>query len=266
MRVAKIPYLNSQPFYAGLDATGAAADREGGVDFVEMPPRELGRLARVGRIDAGLIPITDAFAVEAQYERLGAFGIAVTGRVESVILVSERPLAALTGARIGITEDTSASFRLLRLLVEAREGARPAAYVRGASGSVDAHLLIGDEALAATVAGSPAPFTCDLAEEWQEWQALPFVFAVWVARRDLPEEQKVALAARLERSLSTPDLIPSIAAAYAAGPCARRSLGTADRLARYLARFTYRLGPSEEAAIARFRALLDEHHIACDTS
>jgi chorismate dehydratase len=259
MRVAKIPYLNSQPFYAGFDEAAAA-----GIELVEMAPRELGRLARAARIDAGLIPIADAFAVEREYERLGAFGIAVTGRVESVILLSERPLSALSGARIGLTEESSTSVRLLRLLVEARDGARPAAYVRGARESADAYLLIGDEALGATAAGPPAPFVFDLAEEWERWQRLPFVFAVWVVRRGVFPGERARLAALLERSLAAPDRLARIAAEYATGPASRRALGPAARLARYLARFTYRLGPDEEAAIARFRALLRENDIACD--
>ena len=146
---------------------------------------------------------------------------------------------------------------------------------RAARGSADAFLLIGDEALVAT-AGPPAPFVFDLAEEWEAWQRLPFVFAVWVVRKDLPADDTARLARLLESSLSgvattagpgaSPDVIAPIAAAYAFGSRPRSTLGSAERLARYLARFTYRFGPSEEAAIARFRALLDEHRIACDAS
>jgi predicted solute-binding protein len=345
MRIAKIPYLNSQPFYgafgkgAAANAPGAprdpgAAERDeaaAGFDLVEMPPSELGRLARADRIDAGLIPTVDYFAVSKRYERLGSFGIAVTGRVESVLLLSERPLAALTGARIGVTEETSTSYRLLRLLVEAQHGARPATYMRGARASVDAYLVIGDEALATTAAGPPAPFVIDLAEEWSEWQRLPFVFAVWVARTGLPADEKARLAALLERSLSgepgggagagddvareaggqdaaalrddaadtagvpgasaapavapgaetampelwddrthraptgaSDDVIARIVEAYASGPPARRALGSVDRLCRYLARFTYRLGESEETDITRFHDLLEENRLAGD--
>ncbi len=302
MRVAKIPYLNSQPFYGALGGhrapgsrapgTGAARDSDAaGLDLVEMPPAELGRLARAGRIDAGLIPTADWFAVSKEYERLGPFGIAVSRRVESVLLLSERPLAALTGARIGVTEETSTSYRLLRLLAEARDGARPAAYVRGARASADAYLVIGDEALASTAAGPPAPFVIDLAEEWHAWQRLPFVFAVWVVRRGAPAAEKERLAALLDRSLSgaagetagevagaapsgaprraaahgaSDDVIARIVEEYVSGPPARRALGSTERLCRYLARFTYRLGPAEESTIARFRDLLEENRLASD--
>jgi predicted solute-binding protein len=280
MRIAKIPYLNSQPFYEALGGHGPRGAEAAGFDLVEMPPAELGRLAREGRIDAGLIPIADWFAVSKDYERLGPFGIAVSGRVESVLLLSERPLGALSGARIGVTEETSTSYRLLRLLAEARDGARPAAYVRGARAAADAYLVIGDEALAATAAGPPAPFVIDLAEEWHAWQRLPFVFAVWVVRKDAPATDKARLATLLDRSLSgsavaspglathrtvspgaSDDVIARIVDDYVSGPPARRARGAPQRLCRYLARFTYRFGPPEEAAIARFRDLLEENRL-----
>jgi predicted solute-binding protein len=299
MRIAKIPYLNSYPFFAafgGDDAARVAESRAAGFDLVEMAPAQLGELARRGEIDAGLIPAVDWFALDAAtsaapYERLGDFGIAVRGRVESVILLSEKPLEDLGGARIGITEESATSVRLLRLLLEARHGVKPAAYVRGARENLDAYLVIGDEALAVTANRSPAPIVLDLAEEWEAWQELPFVFAVWVARRDLADHEKQMLAAMLDASLdgwreapgsslgttsppthprsagsvasatASENVIARAAEAYTRGSSHRRALGDAGRVASYLRRFIYRLGPEEERALALFRDLLAEHAI-----
>jgi len=310
MRIAKIPYLNSQPFYdalGGNDAARVAELRARGLEMVEMAPAQLGDLAREGRIDAGLIPAADYFALSARaagaagaagarYERLGDFGIAVRGRVESVLLLSEKPMGKLAGAQIGVTEESATSVRLLRLLLEAAHGVKPGAYVRGARENVDACLLIGDEALAVTSARAPAPFVYDLAEEWEAWQGLPFVFAVWVARADTGAAEAARLAALLDASLDgrSPDardtargagagggaeasapagtaarspgaderVVARIAAEYARGPARLRALGDAARLARYLSRFVYRFGPDEERALALFRHLLDEHGIS----
>ncbi|MFN0149255.1 MAG: menaquinone biosynthetic enzyme MqnA/MqnD family protein [bacterium] len=300
MRVAKIPYLNSQPFYGALDGNDAPREadlRARGFETIEMAPAQLGDLAREGRVDAGLIPAADYFALSARtggarYERLGDFGISVRGRVESVLLLSEKPLAQLGGARIGVTEESATSVRLLRLLLEVAHGVTPAAYVRGARENVDACLLIGDEALAATAANAPAPFVYDLAEEWETWQDLPFVFAVWVARDGVDAAETLRLAALLDASLdggahdervadaaalartnsraatvarpprAHDRVVARIAEEYARGPARHRALGDAARLAAYLGRFTYRLGPDEERALALFRRLLDEHAIS----
>jgi len=285
VRIAKIPYLNSQPFYGALggnDPERAAALRARGLEMIEMAPAQLGDLAREGRVDAGLIPAADYFALAARsagarYGRLADFGIAVRGRVESVLLLSEKPMEDLAGAQIGVTEESATSVRLLRLLLEAAHGAKPAAYVRGARENVDACLLIGDEALSVTAKGAPAPFVYDLAEEWEAWQGLPFVFAVWVARDGVDAAETARLAELLDASLDGPGaragaavrrpcaderVVARIAAEYASGPARHRALGDAARLAGYLGRFVYRFGPGEERALALFRRLLDEHEIS----
>ncbi len=56
----------------------------------------------------------------------------------------------------------------------------------------DAALLIGDIALREgylrrEIGGRGRPYVFDLAREWQDWTGLPFVFAVWAARRDRAE-------------------------------------------------------------------------------
>jgi chorismate dehydratase len=49
----------------------------------------------------------------------------------------------------------------------------------------DAVLVIGDPALLLAGRGG-YPHRYDLGAEWQTWTGLPFVFAVWAARRQLP--------------------------------------------------------------------------------
>src|SRR5207247_10626447 len=46
----------------------------------------------------------------------------------------------------------------------------------------EAVVAIGDAALALAVRGT-YPHRYDLGEEWKRWTGLPFVFAVWAARR-----------------------------------------------------------------------------------
>jgi chorismate dehydratase len=44
------------------------------------------------------------------------------------------------------------------------------------------------------------PRRVDLGEEWKAWTGLPFVFAVWAARRDAPAGQVSAIHQRLLES------------------------------------------------------------------
>lgn len=243
--IGQIDYLNCQPFYPLL----------GEHRLIATPPSELGRMAAKGEIDAGILATADFFRSEDRYEPVAGLGIANHEEVRSILLASKRPLSELTGASIGITEETSTSVRLLRALLEVKEKVRPKAYLRGVREEADAFLVIGNEALAQNASPSPGfPHRYDLASVWWEWMGLPFVFALWAIRRSLPEEVKQSFAELLERSFAIGmERIGSIAARFAG------SLGTAETLASYLRNFHYRLGPEEMRGLEAFRRLTTEH-------
>ena len=227
------------------------------VELTDCVPREGGLLAADGSLTAGLLPLADYLRVPDLFERLGRFGIAVRGRARSVTLFSRKPIRQLDGAVIAVTEETSTTFLLLRLLLEQRYRIAPAEYRRGQHPDADALLLIGDEALRFQRTNTQYPFETDLAFEWWLWQHLPCVFAVWAIRKDAePEEKK-----RLERALGQ-SLARNTAQLDAVAAERSDELGIpAADLAAYLSAFLYRLGPTEEDGIKRFQALVDEHHL-----
>jgi chorismate dehydratase len=259
-RLARVPYLNSAPFFRGLSLGKQ-------FELTDAVPRELGRQASSGEISAGLLPLIDFLRLQEQFERLGPFGIAVRGRVRSVLLFSRRPIRQLDGATIALTEETSTSAVLLRLLLEQRYGLAGLTYERvnttaarpgepeGRAG--DALLLIGDEALRFRQTNNRYPFEVDIAFEWWLWQHLPCVFAVWAIRKDAPAEDKKELQRALSGSLGmSQSQYQAIAQERAP------SLGVpAGELADYLGRFVYRFSAPEEEGIAQFRKLVDESHL-----
>jgi len=243
--IGQISYLNSQPFYPLL----------GEHRLVAMPPRRLGELAERGEIDAGIMATADYLALADRYEPIGNLGIANWEEVRSIILFSRRPLEGLSGARVGVTEETSTSLQLLRLLLEVRQAVAPASYERGVREEADAYLVIGNEALKARFSRpSGFPFRYDLASEWWAWKKLPFVFALWVVKRSLPEQDKKEFLSLLERSFAKGMAeVDRIAAEFAS------DLGSAEGLASYLRNFHYRLGPEEWRGLEEFRALATRH-------
>lgn len=243
--VGQISYVNSQPFYPLL----------GEHRLIPTPPRELGRMAAKGEIDAGILATADFLANEDRYEPVGGLGIANGEEVRSILLASRSPIDELDGKTIGITEETSTSVRLLRVLLELRYGQRPAGYVRGLREDADAFLVIGNEALSQGVRPSPGfPHRYDLASEWWAWKGRPFVFALWAIRRSLPDGVKRDFADLLERSFALGmTQVDEIAARLAGG------LGSAEALASYLRNFHYRLGPEEMEGLAEFRRLVRDN-------
>jgi chorismate dehydratase len=241
--VGQISYLNSQPFYPLL---------LGEHRLIPTPPRELGLMASRGEIDAGILATADYLVNAERYEPVGGLGVANREEVRSILLASKRPIEELDGAVVGVTEETSTSARLLRLILEERYGMRPRSYVRGARTEADAFLVIGNEALSQNHRPTPRfPHRYDLASEWWAWTGLPFVFALWTIRRSLPENVKQRFAELLSRSFEVGmSRVDEIAAEFAG------ELGRAEELASYLRNFHYRLGPEEMRGLEEFRRLV----------
>jgi chorismate dehydratase len=242
MRVARLTYLNVAPFHWGCE--------EWKVELVPCVPRELGRLAARGDVDAGPMAVADWFALESEFEPAGPYGIASNGPALSVLLFSTKPIEGLEGSVIAVTEETSTSFQLLRVLLEQRYGVQPREYRRGAEKG-DASLIIGDAALE-EAKRRRFEFVYDLGEEWRRWQGLPFVFARWVVRRSLPEAEKGRVVRLLESSFQAGMQHLEELARQCAG---QGALG-ADEIVAYLRNLVYKIGPEEERGLAEFRRLL----------
>jgi chorismate dehydratase len=139
---------------------------------------------------------------------------------------------------------------LARIWLDARHGIRPAIIedlplgVSALESTADAVLVIGDRAM--KVPHEPFHDVVDLAEAWLELTGLPFVFALWVARRgvDLGE-----LPEALERS-RTEGLAHAADLAGTHGPRLGLDFTTCyDYLTKVL---SYDLGAPEIAGLRRF--------------
>ena len=180
IRVGRIPYLNAEPFYFDMPRRG--------LELYSMVPSALADALERDEIDAGPVPVADCFRLSDQkYQPVSGFCIATTERSRSILLYSQKPFAELGGARIGVTPDTSTSKQLLRVLLTLKYQVQPEAFV-GLKDDADAFLLIGDEALRQRRGMRGIPHRYDLGEEWFNWTKLPFVFARWIAKKDMPQQ------------------------------------------------------------------------------
>ena len=241
--IGKIPYLNAAPFHQGWEA----AD----FDWVELNPKQLGELARQGKIDGGLLSLYDYFTLEEDFVALD-LGIAAYGPVKSILLFSDHPLWDLGGKLVAFSDQTATSFRLLRLILEVKEKQTGVRYTTDFSQKTAAMLLIGNQALAEKSKKlRKYRYLYDLSELWYNWTGLPFVFAVWAFRKTMPpailEKIKIQLESSLEKSLVNLEKV----AASGAG-----ELGNAEERAAYLKGIIYRFGPEEKKGLMLFKAAL----------
>src|SRR5262245_19422268 len=177
IRIGAVNYLNSKPLIQGLAELAPEAEL-----VLDFPSRLADRLT-AGTLDVALVP-SIACLLEPDYEVVSDACVASHGPVLSVKLYFRKPPRAVRRLALDVGSRTSAT--LARILLSERFGVHPELEPlpvdRSTAGTdADAVLLIGDRAI-----HPPAEafeLTWDLGEEWTNWTGLPFVFAMWGARR-----------------------------------------------------------------------------------
>lgn len=177
LRVGRIGFANCTPLFLALEEQGP----QGGITYVRGVPTELNAALREGGVHLSPSSSAEFLARPDLYGFLPDLSISSIGPVESVILFSRRPLKALGGCPVGLSPASATSVALVRVLLEGRFGVRPR-YVAPQE-DPEAVLWIGDRALRET-RGGRWPHAFDLGSLWYEATGTPFVFALWICRRD----------------------------------------------------------------------------------
>jgi chorismate dehydratase len=155
---------------------------------------------------AGEIDICPSSSIEYAkggecYSLLSGLSISSIGPVKSVLLFTRIPLDELDGVEVGLTADSDTSVALLTVLLRRRFSFRNTFRrldVQSLEGvGHTAVLLIGDKALH-QARQATGWHVYDLGQLWWEFTGLPFVFALWIVRRDACERfpEEMGLLAR----------------------------------------------------------------------
>ncbi|MFD9128797.1 menaquinone biosynthetic enzyme MqnA/MqnD family protein [Kitasatospora sp. NPDC059571] len=254
-RVGHIQFLNCLPLYWGLARTGSLLD----LDLTKDTPEKLSDLLVAGALDIGPITCVEYLRHADELVVLPDIAVGSDGPVMSCVIVSKVPLADLDGRPVALGSTSRTSVRLARLLLEEREGVRPDYFscppdLDAMLATADAAVLIGDPALRASLEQAPRQGLAvhDLGAMWKEWTGLPFVFAVWAARRDYVERSPGATAAVHRAFLESRDLSLT-EAAKVAEQAARWEAFSAPLLEQYFTQaLDYSLGERQLAGIAEF--------------
>ena len=189
MRLGRIGYVNCYPVYGAMDRGVVAPP----ATLVTGTPNELNDRLADGRLDVSVISAVAYAQHPDRFELLPDLAISSDGPVRSVLLFARKPVEQLDGGRVLVSTASRTSVHLLEELARSRWHVRlaltpaptePGDLARLAATEHDAVLVIGDGALLLRAAGA-YPVVLDLGAEWKRWTSLPFVFAVWAARRDV---------------------------------------------------------------------------------
>jgi chorismate dehydratase len=188
MRLGRIPWINCYPVYGAIDRGLVRVSAE----LVTGTASELNDLLAAGELQVSVVSAVEYARNAAAYHLLPDLAITCDGPVHSVALFSRRPVAELNGRTVLRTASSRTSVLLLDLIARHRWNIRPR-YATARAEAADlaalaglpheAVLVIGDAALL-LAAEALYPVRVDLGAEWKAWTGLPFVFAVWAARRE----------------------------------------------------------------------------------
>jgi len=206
LRIGRIPYINCYPVYGAIDRGLIRID----ADLVDGVPTALNAKMAAGDLDVSVVSAVEYARDSRRYLLLPDLAISCDGPVRSVMLFSKRPATELTSRRVLVSKSSMTSVALLELLFENVWHARPnfvptdaeiSDVARFEGEDHDARLVIGDAALLLSSGAAPRyPHSYDLGEVWKEWTGLPFVFAVWVAQRNVIVNDALAVHAGLINS------------------------------------------------------------------
>jgi chorismate dehydratase len=230
IKLGRISYVNMAPVFYRVDAE---------VEEVLGVPTELNRMLIDGELDTAPISSIEYARNADKLRLLPRLCVASEGAVDSIQLVSRKPLEQVRV--VAVTPESATSVALTKILL-------PDAEQVPLGEDADAKLLIGDAALKSAFE-DPTPHY-DLGRLWLERTGLPMVFAVWACPEPIADglaDLEDALVSSVRQARAEPELLAFEAAEQYGYP--------AGFLARYFEKLRYRFGPRERAGLYTFLEL-----------
>ncbi len=184
LRIGEINYSNCIPIFYTLKKRHHCADYA----FIQGIPSELNQLISDGKIDISPSSSIEYAINPEKYLILPELSISSIKNVESILLFSKLPMEELNNKTIALTKASATSTVLLKILLKKMYNYNNT-FVETLDSFEEvlkkypAYLLIGDEALNANI-NKNGLFVYDLGELWYNLTGKPFVFAMWIARKE----------------------------------------------------------------------------------
>jgi chorismate dehydratase len=209
--IGKIPYANLFPIFHHLEKNGNRTKYR----FVKGVPSKLNKMLRTGELDISPSSSIEYLKHKDQYRILPYLSISSSGPIKSILLFSNYPIEKLDGKTIAVSSDSETSTALLKIILQeflsltCTYETTDQSSVKDSLSSYAAVLHIGDTAMREAKKSSngnakflPSLHVYDLGELWHRHTGLPFVFALWVIRKESITE-KNNLVQELSEELMT---------------------------------------------------------------
>ncbi len=217
LRIGRIPYANLFPTFYYLEKECDLSEYK----FIKGVPSALNKMLRDGELDISPSSSIEYLKNKKKYFILPWFTISSSGPINSILLFSKIPIEELGGKTIAVSSDSETSVSLLKIILNdflslnCRFKTFSSSGIRSVLTHFPAALLIGDNAMKeakkaasdtelkvksktnrsqssivnrsprAKPTGQSSLFIYDLGELWEKHTELPFVFALWIVRKDI---------------------------------------------------------------------------------
>jgi chorismate dehydratase len=183
IKISAVSYTNTKPFLYGLQH----ADVIDSIDLSLDMPSDCAQKLIDNVVDIGLIPVAATLSMP-HWEIISAYCIGAVGAVNSVFIFSNFDIKDIK--TVQLDPQSRSSNNLARVLLKnfwqiQPELIKDAADYTTAADAHTAFVQIGDRTFGKK---EQYPFVYDLAEEWQKFTGLPFVFAAWIANKPIPAD------------------------------------------------------------------------------
>lgn len=183
IRISAVSYTNTKPFLYGIEHS----DIINKIDLSLDMPSDCAQKLIDDKVDIGLIPVA-AILNLPRWEIISDYCIGASGPVNSVFIFSKCPAEQIR--TLQLDPESRSSNNLARVLLKNYWKAKyePVVNAQDYAESNDpqtAFVQIGDRTFGKK---QQYKYVYDLAEEWNRFTGLPFVFAAWVANKPIPAD------------------------------------------------------------------------------
>ncbi|WP_214070609.1 menaquinone biosynthesis protein [Mucilaginibacter sp. dw_454] len=183
IRISAVSYTNTKPFLYGIQNTDIINQIDLSLDI----PADCAQKLIDDKVDIGLIPVAAALNMP-YWEIVSDYCIGAVGAVNSVFVFSNCDIKDVKSVQLD--PESRSSNNLAKVLLKNYWKVTPELITNAADYSVDkntdtAFVQIGDRTFGKK---EQFKYVYDLAEEWQNFTGLPFVFAAWIANKPIPAD------------------------------------------------------------------------------
>ncbi|MBW4891906.1 menaquinone biosynthesis protein [Mucilaginibacter sp. HMF5004] len=183
IRISAVSYTNTKPFIYGLQHSGIL-DK---IDLSLDTPSDCAQKLIDDRVDIGLIPVAAVLNI-TEWNIISDYCIGAVGAVNSVFIFSNTPIQDIR--YLQLDPQSRSSNNLAKVLLKNYWKLNPELIVNAPEYAQlpddrTAFVQIGDRTFGKK---DKYTFVYDLAEEWQKFTGLPFMFAGWIANKPIPAD------------------------------------------------------------------------------